>query len=319
MSDRGRPLSLFGEAPLQSAIRPAELPEQITKLAEALPQGLRLGTSSWSFPGWEGLVYRGEWTPAQLAKAGLTAYAAHPLMNTVGLDRTYYAPLTSTQAQDLARQTPEEFAFLVKAPQSLLMPHLRDGSKNPRYLDPIWAKDVFLDPLLEGLADKLGPVLFQFSPGSPDRFGGPEGFAAQLGRFLSRLPPGIKYAVELRSRGLYTRSYAAALRARGAAHCLNIFPRMPALSTQLRVARAADAPFFVCRWMLHPSMTYTDAKRSFQPFTQIQAADDRAVRDLVEVLSELSPLPGWVIVNNKAEGSSPLSVIRLAKALTLRQ
>ncbi|MFO1232972.1 MAG: hypothetical protein U1E57_07235 [Paenacidovorax caeni] len=46
-----------------------------------LPPQLRLGTSSWSYPGWQGLVWEGAHSEPTLAKKGLPVYAApaaHP-------------------------------------------------------------------------------------------------------------------------------------------------------------------------------------------------------------------------------------------------
>ena len=62
----------------------AELEPGISELAAQLPRTIALGTSSWSFPGWRGLVWDRDATESTLARSGLTAYAAHPLLRTVG-------------------------------------------------------------------------------------------------------------------------------------------------------------------------------------------------------------------------------------------
>jgi hypothetical protein len=54
-----RQLTLFGE---EAAPAPARSPledvhREASALAASLPAGVRFGTSSWSFPGWRGLVY----------------------------------------------------------------------------------------------------------------------------------------------------------------------------------------------------------------------------------------------------------------------
>ena len=65
--------------------------------APMLPSDIRLGTSSWFFPGWRGLVYDGVHPQVALSKQGLAAYAQIPLLRTVSLDRTFYAPITTVQ------------------------------------------------------------------------------------------------------------------------------------------------------------------------------------------------------------------------------
>ncbi|MCA9602458.1 MAG: DUF72 domain-containing protein, partial [Myxococcales bacterium] len=57
-------------------------------LAARVPAYVHLGTSSWTFPGWAGLVYRRRYpTKAAFTHGALLEYAAHPLFRTVCLDR----------------------------------------------------------------------------------------------------------------------------------------------------------------------------------------------------------------------------------------
>ena len=93
----------------------AAVPAAVAAVAAQLPPGLYLGTSSWSFPGWQGLVYDRQASPSHLARHGLAAYAQHPLLRAVGLDRTYYAPLAATDFAVYAEAVPEHFRFVVKA------------------------------------------------------------------------------------------------------------------------------------------------------------------------------------------------------------
>src|SRR5512135_3008193 len=95
-------LELFGPAPGVAAEperapeppAPAPTTEALRALGGRLPRDVRFGTSSWSFPGWTGLVYAREAGPDLLAREGLPAYARHPLFRTVGVDRTFYGPVT---------------------------------------------------------------------------------------------------------------------------------------------------------------------------------------------------------------------------------
>ena len=108
------------EAPVSSRRRtqpvaPAPVSDALRALGERLPQGVFLGTSSWTFPGWTGLVYDHEATTTQLAREGLGAYAHHPVLRTVGIDRTFYAPVPAAAFADYAQQVPDGFRFLVKA------------------------------------------------------------------------------------------------------------------------------------------------------------------------------------------------------------
>ena len=70
--------SLFTLPPPELAAAPPS--PELVELAARLPSALRLGTMSWSFPGWRGLVYGRDVPEGALAGLGLTAYARHPLL-----------------------------------------------------------------------------------------------------------------------------------------------------------------------------------------------------------------------------------------------
>ncbi|MFM9181794.1 MAG: DUF72 domain-containing protein, partial [Phycisphaerales bacterium] len=52
--------SLFGDSPIDRAMErvpPAPLPESLRSVGARLPAHIHLGTSSWAYAGWRGLVY----------------------------------------------------------------------------------------------------------------------------------------------------------------------------------------------------------------------------------------------------------------------
>ena len=74
-----------------AAVTPAWLDEGLFRLGRQLPASVYLGTSSWSFPGWQDIVYSRQYTEAQLARAGLAAYAQHPVLRAVDPTRVHVA------------------------------------------------------------------------------------------------------------------------------------------------------------------------------------------------------------------------------------
>ncbi|MCA8949188.1 MAG: DUF72 domain-containing protein [Planctomycetes bacterium] len=286
----------------------------LRELADALPAGLRFGTSSWAFAGWRGLVYAADSPARQLSRHGLAAYSTHPLLTAVGVDRTFYAPIGAGDFADYAAAVPTHFRFLVKAWQALTSPTSPDGGENPQYLDAGRAIDQALAPAVEGLGDRLGPLLFQFPPQGAAVTRRPEAFAARLHAFFTRLPVGVHYAVELRDAALFCEHYVEALAAAGASHCFSVHPRLPPIARQRELV-PLDGPVAV-RWMLRPGLGYEQAKARYAPFDRL-ADPDPASRDEIAALcaaAAAAGLPVTVVVNNKAEGSAPLSVVELANA-----
>ena len=316
-------IDLFGLDPSGAGegVVPADVAADTAAVAARLPASLRLGTSSWSFPGWQDLVYRGRYPEATLARHGLSAYAQHPLLRAVGLDRTFYAPLGIDEYRAYAEQVPLDFRFVVKAPAVVTTPpeRLRGDARTARFLDPAYLADALLGPACEGLGRRLGAILLQFPPLGTSRVRRAQSFADQLAAFLSALPGGARIAIELRDAELLTRDYAMALAAVDAVHCFNLHPRMPAVGRQLEVIGTIANPCIV-RWMLHPSQNYEAARERYRPFARLVDPDPAgraAVADLcARALSRGADV--CVIANNKAEGSAPLTLLELAGALVGR-
>jgi len=302
-----------------AGVGPAQVREGLARLAESLPAGLRLGTSSWTFPGWAGIVYDRDASASTLARDGLSAYARHPLFRTVGLDRTYYRPVPKETYRAYAADIPRGFKFLVKADRRLTSPNNPDAQgrqgPNPDFLDPVHAARQVVTPAVEGLGDALGPILFQFSPLPADMLGGPGPFAERLATFLGRLPKGPLYAVELRTPAWLTRAYADALEAHGAAHAYTVHPSMPPIERQAALIPPHYQPALVVRWMLGGGLRYDAAKNRYDPFDRL-VDEDPATRHVVAVTALdalIAEREVFVIANNKAEGCAPLTLERLAE------
>lgn len=318
-----RQLGLFDDTdePSASPVATASVPTDLLEAAARLPAPLRMGTSSWSFPGWAGIVYDRRAPETVLARHGLAAYARHPLLRTVGVDRTFYRSIPAAEFRGLAEAVPDDFRFLVKADRLLTSVADPAGGSfpgaNPRFLDATWAIEEVVGPMMEGLGDKAGPLLFQFPPTAPGLVGGKSAFAERLHRFLDALPPGPLYAVELRTPAFLTADYALVLEATRTAHCYTVHPAMAPLEEQLRVVRHFEQPALVVRWMLHAGLKYEVAKDRYEPFDTVVDEDEESLgRITVTVLDALiAERAAFVVVNNKAEGSAPLSVFRLARRI----
>jgi uncharacterized protein YecE (DUF72 family) len=320
-------------------VAPAAVDEELQRLARRLPPAIHLGTSSWSFPGWQRIVYGGAHSEAQLARLGLAAYGAHPLLRAVGIDRSFYQPLAEAQYAGYARQVPEHFRFLVKAPALITDATLRGergapAAENPSFLDPALARSQFVKPALRGLAGRAGPLVFQLSP-LPRRLtadGGHE-LIDSLGVFLRQLPREVDgmvpvYAVELRNAELLTPRFVRMLHDAGARLCIGIHAAMPAAARQAAALRALDAPDgdgddwqlkgpLVVRWSLHAGLRYEEAKNRYAPFDRL-LDPDLITRGTLAHLAHVairSHQPAFIIANNKAEGSAPLTCIELARAI----
>jgi uncharacterized protein YecE (DUF72 family) len=310
------------------AVEPAPAGADALALAARLSPRIRLGTSSWHFPGWSGLVWRRPYAEAQLSRLGLPAYAHHPLLRTVSLDRSFYRPLDTAAYAALAAQVPEDFRFVVKAPALVTDASRRDAATgqatadNPGFLDPAALLDLAWRPARDGLGERLGALVLQLSPLPQRWLADRQALLARLDRALAALaadgatrPP--RLAVEVRDPELIAPDVAAVLRGHGARYTLGLHDRLPAIESQLPMLRALWPGPLVVRWNLQRGLRYAAARDRFAPFDRLAAPDECTRLALARLVARTAAAGQDVLVtiNNKAEGSAPRSVIALAEAV----
>lgn len=321
-----RQLDLF-DAPDEPRDPPPWASPEAAALASRLPAGLHLGTCSWSFPGWEGLVFdrgRRPRTARDLARDGLAEYARHPLLRTVEIDRSFYAPLPEDDLRRYASQLPPGYRCCLKAPAavtSIALPHVPldagPPQPNPDYLSIARLHADLLDACARAFEEHVGPIVLEFPRAPRALRPTPTAFARDLARFLAELPRGFSWAVELRDRSLLTPAYAETLARHGVAHAYTYWSDMPSPADQAQRLPVEAAPFLLLRLLLKPGRRYEQERERFAPFDRL-AEPDADMRAQVVALTRAAlarGVPAWILANNKAEGSAPLTLFALAEAL----
>ncbi|ROO32879.1 DUF72 domain-containing protein [Salinisphaera japonica] len=329
--------SLFPDtepAPPPTAVGAARQDETIHALGRRLPASVRLGTSSWNFPGWQNLVWDGHYTDKMLSQKGIAAYARHPLFGAVSLDRAFYQPLTAEQYRAYGEAVPSNFRYVVKAPAQVTDSLIRGtGGKgravNPDFLSPEQAWRLCAEPAAEGLATRLGALVFQFSPLMRDAIAQIDATIDRLHAMLTAVArvrehvPDSVLAVEVRDREWLGPRFIAALADVGATYCLGLHPRLPPIDEQLPILRRLWPGPFVCRWnlnMKHGVHGYERARADYAPFDKLVDADETTREQIARVAAGTARAgqPVFVTINNKAEGSAPCSVHALAERIVAR-
>jgi uncharacterized protein YecE (DUF72 family) len=267
----------------------------VERVAAAVPPLVRFGASSWNYPGWRGLVYHETYKGRGASTRMLEEYARFPLFRTVGIDASFYAAPTPELLHGWAERLPPGFPGVSKVWQQLTV-HTwtsaqnpaKAGKENPDFLNA----DLFLEsvaaPCIAHFADHLGPLIFEFQQIPRSTGVGPQQFADGLDRFFARLPRELRYAVEVRNEEFLTPAYFAVLR-------------------EHDVARA----------LLRPGRSYDEAVDAFSPYDRILDADCGVRADLVRLaeLALATNVPAYILVNNRLEGSAPLTILAVAQML----
>ncbi len=241
---------------------------------------LYLGTQGWSYPSWVGPFYPAG-TPAGRF---LEHYAAR--FNTVELDTTFYAIPRESTVTGWRQKTPPGFRFAAKFPQVITHEKaLKDAGPET---------NAFVETMAR-LDDKLGVLLLQMPPQWT------ASAMAELERFLPQLPPGQRYALEVRHKSWLTKemfpNLTELLQAHGVALCLVQHAWMPALET-------TTAPFVYVRWLGRREDVPDDDFSHVRINRDVQL--DRWAAQVSAYLQQGLEVYGYF--NNHYQGHSPASV-----------
>jgi uncharacterized protein YecE (DUF72 family) len=296
----------------------------LQQVGEAVPPLVRFGTSSWNYPGWRGLVYRANHKGRGASTRMLEEYARFPLFRTVGIDASFYAPPTPEVLTGWAERLPPGFPCVSKVWQQITVHSwtraqdpARAGSLNPDFLNPAIFLESVLEPYRAHFAGHLGPLVFEFQQVPRTAGMNPQEFVDRLDAFFERLPRDASYAVEVRNEEFLTPAYFAVLREHDVGHVFNSWTRMPPIGRQLDLPGSLTAPFIVARALLRPGRTYDDAVDAFSPYNRVLDADPGVRSDLVRLalLALSTNVPAYILVNNRLEGSAPLTILAVAQML----
>ncbi|MBS1240609.1 MAG: hypothetical protein H6R40_36 [Gemmatimonadetes bacterium] len=209
-------LELDGQGSPDAAGEPPASPlpprEQLTAWRQRISPLVHFGTSTWTYPGWAGLVYSRRY-PEQGASAKMLAeYARFPLFSTVGIDSSFYGPPRPKTLESWGRALPEGFPCVSKVWDRLTVhtfagkrePRSVAGKANPDFLNPnLFLAEVY-QPFREHFGGHVGPFVFEFQTMAGLGPRGAEAFADRLDAFFGILPRDAQYAVELRNEEFLT-------------------------------------------------------------------------------------------------------------------
>jgi uncharacterized protein YecE (DUF72 family) len=169
--------------------------------------GIYIGTSGWSYPHWNGVLYSAGTRPADR----LAVYARE--FDTVELNASFYRWPANQNFASWRRRLPEDFRLSVKAPRGLT------------HAKKLYAPEAWITRLDAGwheLGDRRGVLLVQLGPD----------FARddeRLHYFLVQMPAWIRVAMEFRHPSWHNEATLACLEAHRVAYCVMSGASLPCL------------------------------------------------------------------------------------------
>ncbi|MDH4197894.1 MAG: DUF72 domain-containing protein [Candidatus Aminicenantes bacterium] len=296
----------------------------------ALAPYLRIGTCSWKYPSWKGLIY--DEGKAYRPDDYLADYSKR--LNSVEVDQWFWSLFPGSVrlpephvVRLFAQSVPDDFIFTVKAPNALTLTHFYSkaargttaaavaGKTNEHFLS-----QTLLETFLERLAPfgrKLGPIMFQFEYLNRQKMPSVAAFIEQFDAFITRAPKGFQYAIETRNPNYLSPTFFEFLARRGLGFVYLDGYYMPPIGQVFEKKRAqtASAGFEVLR--LHGGDRLEIEKKTGDVWDRVIAPKPEGLRAAARIVraNVRKKVLTFVNVNNHYEGSAPMTIGRLLEAL----
>jgi uncharacterized protein YecE (DUF72 family) len=259
--------------------------------AEKAPN-LRVGTSAFTAPGWEGTFYPSGMQPRDF----LSYYATQ--FNTVEVDSTFYRTPAVSTVEGWARKTPDAFIFSLKVPQIITHEKILQDCQAE------FEQFVSVARLLG--EEKRGPLLLQFPYFNKTKFKSGKEFLARLAPFLKKLPQGCDFVVEIRNQQWLSAEFFDLLREHRVAFALIDQPWMPRPAELFDKFDPITASFTYVRWL--------GDRKGIEELTKTwdKTIVDRRreIAEWVKILKQLMTrnLKVFAYANNHYAGNGPATV-----------
>ena len=281
---------------------------------------LRIGTCSWKYDSWRGLVYS---EPPKLNH--LEEYVKK--YNTVEIDQWFWSLYTvdrvSLPRRDVVQAyrgaVPEDFKFTIKIPNSVTLTHFyRKNKADPLVDNPyFFSVDLlseFLD-YIDPLKNHLGPLMFQFEYLNKMKMASQAEFLERFESFIFQCPKDYAYGVEIRNPNYLNDAYFDFLNRNGLCHVFIQGYYMPSIFNIYEKHASAINGTTVIR--LHGSDRKGIEEKSGGVWNRILEPKDDDLESLNSMIENLitNQVDVWLNVNNHFEGSAPLTIERIRERL----
>lgn len=279
---------------------------------------LQIGTCSWKYSSWVGLVYS-QSKPANYLREYSSSYS------TVEIDQWFWSLFAGDTVvlprTDVVNQysvsVPEDFKFCIKVPNSITLTHHYSKKKhftvNPHFLS-IDLMHGFLESI-EPLWPKLGPLIFQFEYLNMKKMASQGEFLDRLGAFAESLPTNFLYGVETRNPNYLNDEYFDFLLSQNMSHVFLQGYYMPPIFKVYQNHKRKIGANVIIR--LHGPDRKGIEELTAKRWDRVVAPKDKDIENLVEIISDLRnrKIVTYIYVNNHFEGSAPRTIARLMEKL----
>jgi len=271
---------------------------------------MRIGTCSWKYKSWQGLVYPefGEFNY-------LEEYSKR--YNTVEVDRWFWS-LHNAKAhlpkpsvvQEYNELTPDNFRFTIKVPNSLTLTNAyKSSTANQYFLSPdlMHAFLYSINPLLK----KVGLLMFQFEYLNKQKMNSLTEFIDKFSQFISLIDNPVPIGIEIRNPNYLTKEYFSFLKENNISHVFLQGYYMPKITDVFKKFEDLFTDKSVIR--LHGYDRKGIEKEAKKQWNKILRNKDNELSEIIRMIKLLNNKKTdiYINVNNHYEGSAPLTIDKI--------
>lgn len=283
---------------------------------------VRIGTCSWKYDSWKGIVYSENEHINYLEE-----YSKH--YDTVEIDQWFwslFAPNKVVLPQKSAvneykNSVPKDFKFTVKVPNSITLTHFYNKNKdeglkkNPHFL----SNNLFVDffESIAPLKSQIGCLMFQFEYLNKQKMTSLDQFMEMFQAFRENLPKNVPdIGIEIRNPNYLTKNYFEFLNSLNIYHVFLQGYYMPSIFEIYEKFKSYIKDLTVIR--LHGEDRRGAEKISGGNWNKIYIDRSAELKKVAWLLDELTSkkVNVYLNINNHYEGSAPLTIDRIKKFLS---
>ncbi|RPI00140.1 MAG: DUF72 domain-containing protein [Calditrichaeota bacterium] len=286
------------------------------------PEGMHIGTCSWKYESWIGLVYSPE-----AAKNYLQEYAQS--YDTVEIDQWFWSLFPQgkvklpnpTDVHLYASSVSASFRFTIKVPNAVTLTHYYSPKaplvRNPHFL----SVQVMLDFMqtLQPLHQQIGTLMLQFEYLNRAKMASQQALFQQLEAFITQCPRDFPIAIEIRNPNYINASYFDFLNRHNLHHVFLQGYYMPSIFELYQQYKKYIQSRVIIR--LHGPDRQGMEEKSHNVWNRLLESKDDELDQLLSMMADLQyrNVETYINVNNHYEGSAPLTIERIRERLVKRE
>ena len=282
---------------------------------------LHIGTCSWKYPSWEGLVYDSK-KPENFLQEYARKYESVEIdqwfWSMFGIDKVVL-PKTEV-VQEYIDSVPSNFRFVIKAPNSLSLTHLYKSQtsgalvENPHFLSPDLYQ-TFLNSM-GPMQYQIGAINLQFEYLNKVKISSPQLFLDQFVNFIKNIDTTIPLCIEIRNPNFLNSNYFQTLTQHSIGHTFCQGYYMPDILAVYDDFSQHLQGTSIIR-LLGPDRQGIE-KTTGKSWDKVVAPKDSEIPGIARLVRKMVDQAGMDIylnVNNHYEGSAPVTIEKLLQYL----